>query len=93
MIGVTKSPRKGLAVSPTPDHTAAAPPSLDDLISLQEAAELSSLSAGHLRLLASQGKLWAKKLGRNWVTTARAVEDYLAEDRRPGPKPKEPGNS
>ena len=49
-------------------------PGLDELISLQQAAELSGLSAGHLRLLAGQGQLWAKKLGRNWVTTARAVE-------------------
>ena len=64
------------------------PPNLDELISLQQASELSGLSAGHLRLLAGQGKLWAKKLGRNWVTTARAVEAYVAEEHRPGPKPR-----
>lgn len=65
-------------------------PNLDELISLSEAAELSGLSAGHLRLLVNQGKLWGKKLGRNWVTTARAVEAYLALDRRPGPKSQKP---
>jgi hypothetical protein len=65
-------------------------PSLNDLISLREAAELSGLSAGHLRLLVSRGNLWGTKLGRNWVTTAQAIQDYLAQDRRPGPKPKEP---
>ena len=54
-------------------------PSLEDLISLREAAELSGLSAGHLRLLASRGEIWAVKLGRNWVTTAKAVEEYLAQ--------------
>ena len=27
---------------------------------------------------------------RNWVTTARAVEEYLTSDHRPGPKPQEP---
>jgi hypothetical protein len=63
-------------------------PSLDELIPLREAAELSGLSAGHLRLLASRGDIWGLKLGRNWVTTAQAVEEYLAQERRPGPKPK-----
>ena len=43
-------------------------PSLNELISLQEAAEVSGLSAGHLRLLVSRGDLWGMKLGRNWVT-------------------------
>jgi hypothetical protein len=65
-------------------------PSLDELISLREASKLSRLSAGHLRLLVSRGKLWGMKIGRNWVTTAQAVEEYLAQDRRPGPKPKKP---
>ena len=65
---------------------------LDALISLSEAAQISGLSGGHLRLLVSQGKLWGKKIGRNWVTTSRALEEYLAQERRPGPKPKEPKN-
>ena len=63
-------------------------PSLDELMPLREAAELSGLSAGHLRLLVSRGDIWGVKLGRNWVTTAQAVEEYLAQERRPGPKPK-----
>jgi len=65
-------------------------PSLDELISLSEAAELSGLSASHLRLLASRGDMWGIKLGQNWFTTAQAVQQYLARDRRPGPKPKKP---
>ena len=32
-------------------------PSLDDLISLREAAQLSGLSASHLRLLVSRGDI------------------------------------
>jgi hypothetical protein len=60
----------------------------DKLISLAEAAEISGLSAGHLRLLVSQNKLWGTKIGRNWVTTEQAVSDYMATDPRPGPKPK-----
>jgi len=59
------------------------------LISLAEAAELSGLSQGHLRLLAKQGQIWATKIGRNWVTTREAVQAYLATNPRPGPKPRE----
>jgi excisionase family DNA binding protein len=63
-------------------------PSLDDLITLKEAAELSGLSYSHFRLLAREEKIWAKKLGNSWFTTAQAVREYLARDRRPGRKPK-----
>ena len=61
-------------------------PSWDELISLSEAAELSGFTTRHLRHLAINGEIWAKKLGRNWFTTTQAVREYLARDRRPGPK-------
>ena len=64
-------------------------PTLNDLISLQEASKLSGLSHDHLRRLAGQGKLWAKKIGRNWVTTEQAVREYLSVERRSGPKKKD----
>lgn len=60
----------------------------NQLISLTEAAELSGLSQGHLRLLAKQGKIWATKIGRDWLTTAEAIRAYMATERRTGPKPK-----
>ena len=63
-------------------------PGLDELISLSEAAELSGFTTRHLRYLAVNSELWAKKLGRNWFTTTQAVQEYLARDRRPGPKSK-----
>ena len=63
-------------------------PNLDELISLTEAAELSGFTTRHLRLLSTNGEIWAKKLGRNWVTTAQAVQEYLTRDRKPGPKSK-----
>lgn len=74
----------------TADDSALDKPSLDELISLREAAELSGLSAGHLRLLVRRGDVWGIKIGRNWATTAQAVEEYLAQDRKPGPKPQKP---
>ena len=61
----------------------------ESLISLAEAAELFELSHSHLRKLAREEKIWAQRVGRYWVTTEKAVREYLAKNRRPGPKPKE----
>jgi excisionase family DNA binding protein len=61
---------------------------LEDLISLQEAAQLGGLSADHLRRLVERGELWGKKIGRNWVTTKEDILNYLAKNRKPGRKPK-----
>jgi len=62
-------------------------PRLEDLISLQKAVKLSGLTRQHLALLIRQGKLWGSKLGgRDWYTTEEAVREYLARDRRTGPK-------
>ena len=58
----------------------------DNLISLAEAAELSGMSQSHIRLLVRTGKISGKKIGRNWVTTEESLRNYLATDRRPGPK-------
>jgi excisionase family DNA binding protein len=63
-------------------------PRLDDLIPLSEAAKLSGLSPDHLRRLIREGDLWGKKIGRNWVTTKQAIDEYLARNRKPGPKSK-----
>jgi hypothetical protein len=62
-------------------------PRLDELISLAEAAEISGLTGGHIRLLVRNGEMWGKKLGRNWFTTIKAVNDYLARNLRRGPRP------
>jgi len=63
-------------------------PRLDELISLSQAAEFSGLTQPHLALLIRQGKLWGKKIGRNWVTTEIAVREYMAQEHKPGPKPR-----
>jgi hypothetical protein len=65
-----------------------AKPQIDELISLYEAAELSGLSISLIRRLVGDGRIWGKKIGRNWVTTESAVRDYLTSDRKPGRKPK-----
>lgn len=64
-------------------------PDLDDLITLKEAAQRCALSYSHLRRLARTGEIWAKKFGTTWLTTELAVNEYLARDRRPGPRSQE----
>lgn len=56
------------------------------LISLQEAAQICKLSQSHLRLLVRKGDLQGWKIGRNWVTTQEAIDEYLSLGRKPGPK-------
>lgn len=63
-------------------------PGWDELISLKLAAEISGLSYSHMRRLAKKGEIWAIKPGNTWLTTEQAVREYLARDRRPGPKTK-----
>ncbi|KKS13464.1 MAG: YadA domain-containing structural protein, partial [Candidatus Yanofskybacteria bacterium GW2011_GWA1_41_6] len=48
-------------------------------IPLLSAANHTPYSQEYLSLLARKGKIYAKKIGRNWYTTAEAVDDYLKE--------------
>jgi len=63
-------------------------PRIEDLIPLRQAAEMSGLSMSHLSLLIRKGELWGMKIGRNWVTTEKTVQEYLALGLKPGPKPR-----
>ncbi len=49
----------------------------DRYISLEELAKEGSYSANYLRKLATQGKLEAFKEGRNWLSSKRALEEYI----------------
>jgi len=51
----------------------------EELISLSEAAAFAGMHPAHLRKLAERGDLKARKIGRNWVTTRRAVDEYLGD--------------
>jgi len=53
-----------------------------------EAAKISGLTTGHLRKLLREGQIEGVKIGRNWLTTEEAVQKYLQQDIKPGPKPK-----
>src|SRR3989344_896699 len=48
-------------------------------ISLKEAAQICNYSQEYLSLRVRQGKIKAKKIGRNWVTTNEWIEKYRNE--------------
>ena len=56
------------------------------LISVTQASELSKLTPSYIRRLLRNGEMWGVKIGRNWLTTEKAVRGYLSKERRPGPK-------
>jgi excisionase family DNA binding protein len=67
--------------------------SLEDLtsklISVTRASEISGLTTSYIRRLLREGRIEGVKIGRNWLTTEETIREYLKQERRPGPKPKE----
>ena len=55
-----------------------------ELISLTQASERYGLSPDYLRQLAIKGRLKARKIGRNWVTTPADVEAYISSRKKIG---------
>ena len=53
-------------------------------ISLAEASQRTPYSQEYLSLRARQGKLQAKKIGRDWMTTDEWVKNYLAQTKTGG---------
>lgn len=54
----------------------------EEWITLSEASRSFPYSSKYLNLLVRQGELDAHKLGRNWVTTQEAIEDYIRNRQR-----------
>ncbi len=52
---------------------------LTDLISMTEAGKISGYHPDYLSALARQGKLDAKKIGRNWLVSKRALNIFLGQ--------------
>lgn len=51
-------------------------------MTLPEAAALLGVTAATLRQQIANGKLRAKKIGRDWTVTPREVERYRQENKR-----------
>jgi len=54
----------------------------EDFLSLSDLAKDSTYSQEYLSLLARQGKLSAIKFGRNWLSSKKAVEEYIKKRKR-----------
>lgn len=54
----------------------------EDLITLAHATKYCSYSQAYLGKLAKEGRLEAVKLKRNWMTTKKAVEQYVSEHKK-----------
>jgi excisionase family DNA binding protein len=55
---------------------------IDSLISISDAASITSYSPEFIRMLARSGKLQAAKIGRDWMTTRDAILDYLRKQQQ-----------
>jgi len=64
------------AISPTKKNNQ------EKYIKLAEASKICRYSAKYLNLLARKGKLEAHKIGRDWVTTKKAIKKYLENRER-----------
>ncbi len=51
--------------------------SIDELIDLRMASKLAAIAPVTLRTQAEKGKLWAIRLGGQWVTTRERLQQYI----------------
>lgn len=63
---------------PTDNQEPIDPLTVGELITLAEASEYAGLTRGSLFNYVKNGRLKAKRLGWQWVTTRAAVDEYLA---------------
>ncbi len=63
---------------------------LKDLITIPQVVTLTHFSRSHIRKLLKSGKIPGIQKGSIWYTTEKAIQDYLAVEHKPGPKPKQP---
>lgn len=62
----------------------------DELLTLGQAAETYGYSGDYLRRLAEKGRLRARKLGRNWLTTSDDMKNFIESRERRGVYKKNP---
>jgi excisionase family DNA binding protein len=59
-------------------------PKKDELVTLSQAAALYGYSGDYLRRLAENGRLKARKIGHQWLTTSDDVAQFLTTRERRG---------
>ncbi len=59
------------------------------LLSTAEAVKISGLSRVHIQRLLRYEQLEGMKLGHDWLVFEDSLNAYMAQPRKPGPKPKD----
>jgi excisionase family DNA binding protein len=59
---------------------------VSEWISVKEAAEYTGYTESHIRHLLRDGLVKGQRFGRDWFTTQKALDEYLATNPRPGPE-------
>lgn len=59
----------------------------DEWITTTEAANISGFHIEYVRRLARSDQIAAKKWGREWMVNRKSFQEYLASEKKPGPKP------
>ena len=62
---------------------------MPEWISAKEAAEYTGYTRRHIRHLLASGLVEGRRFGRDWFTTKKALDTYLATNPRPGTKKKQ----
>jgi excisionase family DNA binding protein len=60
----------------------------EEWITTKEAAKILGITPEHMAYLLRKGIVRGQKIGRDWITTRSAVEEYKENRPKPGPKPK-----
>ena len=63
---------------------------MSEWIPVKEAAAYTGYTPAHVRLLLRTGAIKGTRFGRDWFTTKKDLDVYLATNPRPGPTPKSP---
>ena len=61
--------------------------SVDEFIDLRTASKLAAIAPVTLRTQAEKGRLWALRLGGQWVTTRERLQQYLDSRAKAGRSP------
>lgn len=59
----------------------------EDYIDTKEAAEKWGISEVYVRRLVREGRVKGRKVRRDWIIDSKSLAEYMAGNRKPGPKP------
>lgn len=57
---------------------------INEILSVEEAADIAGISAGRMRQLIAEGRLRAKKIGNSWAILPRDLDAFTGRQRGPG---------